>query len=176
MIDLVSPIGFGQRGMIVSPPKVGKTTMLKEIAHGVAINYPDAHLIAVLIGERPEEVTDISRFVKGEVMASNFDEPPHHQAHVAEIALDRAKRLVEQGKDVVIVLDSITRLARAYNLTVDPSGRTLTGGFDPAALWPEKKIFGAARNCEEGGSLTIIATALVESGVLPVANLICLFG
>ncbi|MBI1919345.1 transcription termination factor Rho [Candidatus Microgenomates bacterium] len=164
MIDLLAPIGFGQRGMIVSPPKAGKTTILKEIANGITANFPDVHLIAALIGERPEEVTDISRSVKGEVIASNFDEPPENQRHVAEIALERAKRLVEQGKDVIILLDSITRLARAYNLSIEPSGRTLTGGFDPAALWPPKKFFGAARNCEEGGSLTVIGTALVETG------------
>lgn len=164
MIDLLAPIGFGQRGMIVSPPKAGKTTILKEIANGITTNYPKSHLIAALIGERPEEVTDISRSIKGDVISSNFDEPPENQRHVAEIALERAKRLVEQGKEVIILLDSITRLARAYNLSIEPSGRTLTGGFDPAALWPPKKFFGAARNCEEGGSLTIIGTALVETG------------
>jgi transcription termination factor Rho len=164
IIDLIAPIGFGQRGMIVSPPKAGKTTILKEIAEGITTNFPKAHLMAVLIGERPEEVTDISRSVKGDVVASNFDEAPETQTAVAEIALDRAKRLVEQGVDVVILLDSITRLARAYNLSIEPSGRTLTGGFDPAALFPAKRFFGAARNCEEGGSLTIIGTALVETG------------
>ncbi len=164
IIDLVSPIGKGQRGMIVSPPKAGKTTILKDIAAGITINHPEVHLIAALIGERPEEVTDISRSVKGEVIASNFDEPAEDQCRVAEVALDRAKRLVEMGKDVVILLDSITRLARAYNLSVPPSGRTLSGGFDPAALYPPKKFFGAARNCEEGGSLTIIATALIDTG------------
>lgn len=164
IIDLVAPIGFGQRGMIVSPPKAGKTTILKDLAQGVSENFPDAHLMAVLIGERPEEVTDISRSVKGEVVASNFDESPETQTRIAEIAIDRAKRLVEMGQDVVILLDSITRLARAYNLSIDPSGRTLTGGFDPAALYPAKRIFGAARNCEEGGSLTIIGTALVDTG------------
>lgn len=164
IIDIVSPIGFGQRGMIVSPPKAGKTTILKEIAAGIAENFPKVHLMAVLIGERPEEVTDISRSVKGEVVASNFDEPPEAQTNAAEIALDRAKRLVEDGADVVILLDSITRLARAYNLSIEPSGRTLTGGFDPAALWPAKRFFGAARNCEEGGSLTVIGTALVDTG------------
>lgn len=164
IIDLVAPIGFGQRGMIVSPPKAGKTTILKEIAAGITLNFPDVHLMAALIGERPEEVTDISMSVKGEVVASNFDEPPNHQTKVAEIALDRAKRMVELGKDVVILLDSITRLARAYNLSVESSGRTLSGGFDPAALWPAKRFFGAARNCQEGGSLTIIGTALVETG------------
>jgi transcription termination factor Rho len=164
VIDLVAPIGFGQRGMIVSPPKAGKTTILKEIAAGISANFPDVHLMAALIGERPEEVTDISMSVKGEVIASNFDEPPENQTRVAEITLERAKRMVEMGKDVIILLDSITRLARAYNLVVDPSGRTLSGGFDPAALWPAKKFFGAARNCQEGGSLTIIGTALVETG------------
>ena len=164
VIDLVAPVGFGQRGMIVSPPKAGKTTILKDIATGISANYKDSHLIAVLIGERPEEVTDISRSVHGEVVASNFDESPDIQTKIAEIALERAKRLVEKGKDVIILLDSITRLARAYNLSVNPSGRTLTGGFDPAALYPAKRFFGAARNCEEGGSLTIIGTALVETG------------
>src|SRR5579872_1978294 len=164
MIDLISPIGFGQRGLIVSPPKAGKTTILKEIAAGITQNFPKVHLMAALIGERPEEVTDISMSVKGDVIASNFDEPPENQTRVAEITLDRAKRLVEMGKDVIILLDSVTRLARAYNLAVAPSGRTLSGGFDPAALWPAKKFFGAARNCQEGGSLTIIGTALVETG------------
>ena len=164
IIDLVSPIGFGQRGMIVSPPKAGKTTILKELAAGITQNFPDVHLMAALIGERPEEVTDISMSVKGDVIASNFDEPPENQTRVADIALDRAKRLVESGKDVIILLDSITRLARAYNLSVAPSGRTLSGGFDPAALWPAKRFFGAARNCQDGGSLTIIGTALVETG------------
>ncbi len=164
MIDLIAPIGFGQRGMIVSPPKAGKTTILKDIAAGISKNFPKAHLMAALIGERPEEVTDISMSVRGEVVASNFDEPPENQTRIAEITLDRAKRLVELGKDVIILLDSITRLARAYNLSVDPSGRTLSGGFDPAALYPAKRFFGAARNCQEGGSLTIIGTALVETG------------
>ena len=164
IIDLFSPIGFGQRGMIVSPPKAGKTTIIKDIAHGIAQNHPKVHLMAVLIGERPEEVTDISRSVKGEVIASNFDEAPEAQTKVAEVALDRAKRLVEMGVEVFILLDSITRLARAYNLSVNPSGRTLSGGFDPAALYPAKKFLGAARSCEEGGSLTIIGTALVETG------------
>ncbi|HSW48134.1 MAG TPA: transcription termination factor Rho [Candidatus Saccharimonadales bacterium] len=164
VIDLIAPIGFGQRGMIVSPPKAGKTTILKEIAAGISANYPEAHLMAALIGERPEEVTDISMSVKGEVVASNFDEPPDAQTRVAEITLDRAKRMVELGKDVIVLLDSITRLARAYNLVVDPSGRTLSGGFDPGALYPAKKFFGAARNAQEGGSLTIIGTALIETG------------
>ncbi len=164
IIDLVAPIGFGQRGMIVSPPKAGKTTILKEIAAGISQNFPKAHLMAALIGERPEEVTDISTSVRGDVVASNFDEPPENQTRVAEITLDRAKRLVEMGIDVIILLDSITRLARAYNLSVASSGRTLSGGFDPAALYPAKKFFGAARNCKEGGSLTIIGTALVDTG------------
>ncbi len=212
MIDLVAPIGFGQRGLIVSPPKAGKTTILKEIAAGVAANYPNVHLMAALIGERPEEVTDISRSVKGEVLASNFDESPAEQTRIAEVALERAKRLVEIGRDVVILLDSITRLARAYNLVVNPSGRTLSGGFDPAALYPAKRFLGAARCVEpfnpasfgsaqdksfgmaqdkssdrqakpvdpsgvtpstqvpqdmrytSGGSLTVIGTALVETG------------
>jgi transcription termination factor Rho len=164
VIDLISPIGKGQRGLIVSPPKAGKTWLLKDIANGIAQNHPEIHLMAVLVGERPEEVTDISRSIKGEVVASNFDEPPEHQTRTAEIALERAKRLVEMGKDVVILLDSITRLARAYNLSIPTSGRTLTGGFDPAALWPPKRFFGAARNIENGGSLTIIGTCLIETG------------
>lgn len=164
MIDILAPIGFGQRGLVVSPPKAGKTTILKDIAHGISKNHPDVHLMAVLIGERPEEVTDIARSVKGEVIASNFDEAPDAQTKVAEVALDRAKRLVEMGKEVFILLDSITRLARAYNLSVSPSGRTLTGGFDPAALYPAKRFLGAARNCEKGGSLTILGTALIETG------------
>jgi len=169
IIDLVAPIGFGQRGLVVSPPKAGKTTILKELAAGISANYPDVHLMAALIGERPEEVTDLSRSIKGEVLASNFDESPSEQTRIAEVALDRAKRLVEMGKDVVILLDSITRLARAYNLVVNPSGRTLSGGFDPAALYPAKRFLGAAR-CVEGsegktaGSLTVIGTALVETG------------
>lgn len=164
MIDLLSPIGMGQRGLVVSPPKAGKTTILKEIANGITQNYPKVHIMAALIGERPEEVTDLSRSIKGEVIASNFDEPPEEQAKVAEITLDRAKRLVEMGRDVVILLDSITRLARAYNLCIPTSGRTLSGGFDPAALWPPKRFFGAARCFEQGGSLTIIGTALVDTG------------
>lgn len=164
VIDLVAPIGFGQRGLIVSPPKAGKTTILKDIAEGIAKNHPEVILMAVLVGERPEEVTDISRSIKGDVIASNFDEPAEEQSAAAEIALERAKRLVEQGKEVVILLDSITRLGRAYNLSVPPSGRTLSGGFDPVALYPPKHFFGAARNCEEGGSLTIIGTALVDTG------------
>ena len=164
MLDLIAPIGFGQRGMIVSPPKAGKTWLLKDIAAGVAANYPDIHLMAVLIAERPEEVTDLSRSVKGEVVASNFDEAPIHQTRTAEIALERAKRLVELGKDVFIILDSVTRLARAYNLTVSGSGRSLSGGFDPSALYPAKQFLGAARKIENGGSLTIIGTTLIETG------------
>lgn len=164
VIDLVVPIGFGQRGLIVSPPKAGKTTILKDIAAGITKNHPEVILMAVLVGERPEEVTDLSRSIKGDVIASNFDEPAEEQTAAAEIALERAKRLVEQGKDVVVLLDSITRLARAYNLSVPPSGRTLSGGFDPVALYPPKHFFGAARNCEEGGSLTIIGTALIDTG------------
>ncbi|MBI2029029.1 transcription termination factor Rho [Candidatus Gottesmanbacteria bacterium] len=164
IIDIFSPIGFGQRGLIVSPPKAGKTTILKELANGITANHPKVHLIAALIGERPEEVTDITRSIKGEVFASNFDESPEKQTKIAETALDRAKRLVEIGNDVIILLDSITRLARAYNLCVSPSGRTLSGGFDPAALYPAKHFLGAARNCEEGGSLTIIGTALIDTG------------
>ena len=164
IIDLFSPIGFGQRGMIVSPPNARKTTLLKEIAAGVAANYPEVHLMAVLVGERPEEVTDMQRFIKGEVIASHFDQKPEEQTRAAEIAIERAKRLVEMGKDVFMVFDSITRLARAYNLAIPTSGRTLSGGFDPAALYPSKKFFGAARKIEGGGSLTIIGTALVDTG------------
>lgn len=164
VIDLVAPIGFGQRGLIVSPPKAGKTTILKDIAAGITKNHPEVVLMAVLVGERPEEVTDLSRSIKGVVVSSNFDEPAENQTTAAEIALERAKRLVEMGKEVVILLDSITRLGRAYNLSVPPSGRTLSGGFDPVALYPPKHFFGAARNCEEGGSLTIIGTALVDTG------------
>lgn len=164
MLDLVAPIGRGQRGLIVSPPKAGKTTVLKEIANGVTANYSDIHLMVALIGERPEEVTDMERSVEGEVISSTFDEPVRQHCRVAEMALERAKRLVESGTDVVILLDSITRLARAYNLTVAPSGRTLSGGLDPSALYPPKRFFGAARNIEEGGSLTIIATCLVDTG------------
>jgi len=164
IIDLLSPIGFGQRSMIVSPPKTGKTTIIKEIANGVAENSPKTKLMVVLVGERPEEVTDMERNVQGDVFASNFDEKPEHNCKVAEMALERAKRLVEWGEDVVILMDSITRLARAYNITMPTSGRTLSGGFDPVALYPPKRFFGAARNFEEGGSLTIIATALVETG------------
>ena len=164
MIDLLAPIGRGQRGLIVSPPKAGKTTILKRVANGITANYKDIHLMVVLIGERPEEVTDMDRSVEAEVISSTFDEPVQNHVRVAEMALERAKRLVESEKDVVILLDSITRLSRAYNLTVPPSGRTLSGGIDPAALYPPKRFFGAARKIEEGGSLTIIATALVDTG------------
>ncbi|OGK21416.1 transcription termination factor Rho [Candidatus Roizmanbacteria bacterium RIFCSPHIGHO2_02_FULL_37_13b] len=163
IIDLISPIGFGQRGLIVSQPKAGKTTLLKEIAAGITKNHPKASLMAILIGERPEEVTDLKRSIQGMVVASNFDQSPRDQIKAAEIGLEAGKRLVETGKDVIILLDSITRLARAYNLAVDPSGRTLSGGFDPAALYPAKRFLGAARNCEEGGSLTIIGTCLVST-------------
>lgn len=163
IIDLIAPIGFGQRALIVSQPKAGKTTFLKEIAEAISINYPKAMLMAILIGERPEEVTEIKRFIKGEVAASNFDESPRQQVKVANLALERAKRLVEMGVDVIILLDSITRLARAFNLSVTGSGRSMSGGFDPSALFPAKKFLGAARNCEEGGSLTIIGTALIET-------------
>lgn len=164
LIDLVAPIGRGQRGLIVSPPKAGKTTVLKDIANGVAENYTDIYMIVALIGERPEEVTDMERSVEGEVVSSTFDEPVKNHCLVAEMALERAKRLVESGRDVIILLDSITRLARAYNLTVSPSGRTLSGGLDPTALYPPKRFFGAARNIEEGGSLTIMGTCLVDTG------------
>ena len=179
VLDLIAPIGFGQRGLIVSPPKAGKTWLLKDIISGIAENYPEegkakggknVHLMAALIGERPEEVTDIVRHMekatdgKGEVAASNFDESPGAQTRVGELALERAKRLVEEGKDVVVVLDSITRMARAYNLALPTSGRTLTGGFDPVALFPAKKLFGAARKIEKGGSLTILGTCLIETG------------
>lgn len=164
LIDLVSPIGRGQRGLIVAPPKAGKTTLLQQIAHGITANYPDVHLMILLVGERPEEVTDMERSVHGEVLSSTFDEPTENHVHVSEMALERAKRLVEGGKDVVLLLDSITRLARAYNLAVAPSGRTLSGGLDPAALYPPKRFFGAARNIESGGSLTIIGTCLVDTG------------
>ncbi len=164
MINLVSPIGRGQRGLIVSPPKAGKTTVLKEIANAISQNYPEVHLMVLLIGERPEEVTDMDRSVEAEVIASTFDETWTSQVRVSEMALERAKRLVESHKDVVILMDSITRLARAYNLVVPPSGRTLSGGLDPSALYPPKRFFGAARNIEEGGSLTIIATCLVDTG------------
>ncbi len=164
MIDLIAPIGKGQRGIIVAPPKAGKTTLLKSIANSITENNPDVHLIVLLIDERPEEVTDMQRSIKGDVVFSTFDEEPANHAKVAEIVLERAKRLVEHKKDVVILLDSLTRLARAYNLTVSPSGRTLSGGLDPGALYKPKRFFGAARNIEEGGSLTILATALIETG------------
>ncbi len=164
LLDLIAPIGRGQRGLIVSPPKAGKTTILKQIANGITTNHSDVHLMVALIGERPEEVTDMDRSVEAEVIAATFDDPVQNQVRVAEMALERAKRLVECGKDVVILLDGITRLTRAYNLTVPPSGRTLSGGVDPAALYPPKRFFGAARNIEEGGSLTIIATCLIDTG------------
>jgi transcription termination factor Rho len=164
LIDLLAPIGRGQRALIVSPPKAGKTTILKDIANGLSANSPDAHLMVVLIGERPEEVTDMDRSVEAEVFSSTFDDPVQNHVRVAEMSLERAKRLVESGRHVVILLDSITRLARAYNLTVPPSGRSLSGGIDPTALYPPKRFFGAARNMEEGGSLTIVATCLVDTG------------
>ena len=164
IIDLMSPVGKGQRGMIVAPPKVGKTTLLKHIANSITKNNPEVELIVLLIDERPEEVTDMKRSISGDVIYSTFDELPEHHVKVAEMVLERAKRLTEQKKDVVILLDSITRLARAYNLVIPSSGRTLSGGFDPAALHKPKKFFGAARNIEHGGSLTILATALIETG------------
>lgn len=164
LIDLLAPIGMGQRGMIVSPPKAGKTILLKKIANSISKNYPDIELIVLLIDERPEEVTDMKRSINGDVIYSTFDEMPENHCKVAEMVLERAKRLVEQKKDVVILLDSITRLARAYNLTIAPTGRTLSGGLDPGALYKPKKFFGAARNIEEGGSLTILATALIDTG------------
>lgn len=164
LMDLFAPVGFGQRGLLVAPPKAGKTLLLKEIAHSVATNYPDADLFVLLIDERPEEVTDMQRSVRGEVVASTFDEVPDNHIKVAELLLARALRLVEHKRDVVILLDSITRLARAYNLVVPPSGRTLSGGIDPAAFHRPKRFFGAARNVEEGGSLTILATALIDTG------------
>nr|WP_026477339.1 transcription termination factor Rho [Alkaliphilus transvaalensis] len=164
LIDLIAPIGKGQRGMIVAPPKAGKTVLLQKIANSIAINYPEMEIIVLLIDERPEEVTDMQRSIKGEVVYSTFDELPSHHIKVAEMVLNRAQRLVEHGKDVVILLDSITRLARAYNLTIPPTGRTLSGGLDPGALHKPKRFFGAARNLEDAGSLTIIATALIETG------------
>ena len=164
IIDLIAPIGRGQRGMIVAPPKAGKTTILKNIANSIAENYPEIEIIMLLIDERPEEVTDMKRNVKGDVVYSTFDELPKNHIKVAEMVLERAKRLVEHGKDVVILLDSITRLARAYNLTITPTGRTLSGGLDPGALYGPKRFFGAARNIENGGSLTILASALIETG------------
>jgi transcription termination factor Rho len=164
IVDLISPIGKGQRGLIVSPPKAGKTTVLKQIAHSIETNDPEVHLMVLLVDERPEEVTDMRRSVKGEVVSSTFDRPSEEHTQVAELAIERAKRLVEMGRDVVIVLDGITRLARAYNLAAPASGRILSGGVDSAALYPPKKFFGSARNIEEGGSLTILATALIETG------------
>ena len=164
MLDLICPIGFGQRGLIVAPPKAGKTSLLKEIANGITINYPNAELIILLIDERPEEVTDIERTVDAEVVFSTFDQTPEHHIKVSELVLERALRLVEDGRDVIVLLDSITRLARAYNLTIPPSGRTLSGGIDPAAFYRPKRFFGSARNIEDGGSLTILATALIETG------------
>lgn len=164
LIDLFVPIGKGQRGMIVSPPKAGKTWLLKDIANGITSNHPKVKIMVALIGERPEEVTDISRSIKGQVFSSNFDETGEDQVRIAELCLEQSKRAAEAGDDVVIVMDSLTRLARAYNLIVPPSGRTLSGGFDPIALYPPKHFFGAARNFEKGGSLTIIATALVDTG------------
>ncbi|MFD0868163.1 transcription termination factor Rho [Chlamydia abortus] len=164
IMDLLSPVGLGQRGLIVAPPKAGKTLLLKEIANSISTNYPDIELFVLLIDERPEEVTDMQRSVKGEVVASTFDELPENHIKVAELVLERAQRLVEHKKDVVILLDSITRLARAYNLVIPPSGRTLSGGIDPGAFHRPKRFFGAARNIEEGGSLTILATALIETG------------
>jgi transcription termination factor Rho len=164
VIDLVSPIGKGQRGLIVSPPKAGKTVMLQNIAHSIAVNHPECHLIVLLIDERPEEVTEMSRSVKGEVIASTFDEPASRHVQVAEMVIERAKRLVEHKRDVIILLDSMTRLARAYNTVIPPSGKVLTGGVDANALHRPKRFFGAARNIEEGGSLTIIATALIDTG------------
>lgn len=164
LIDLVAPIGKGQRGLIVAPPKAGKTVLLKKIANAIEKNYPEVELIVLLVDERPEEVTDMKRSIKGDVIYSTFDELPEHHVKVAEMVLERAKRLTEQNKDVVILLDSITRLARAYNLVIPSSGRTLSGGLDPSALHKPKKFFGAARNIENGGSLTILATALIETG------------
>lgn len=164
IIDILAPIGFGQRAMIVAPPKSGKTFLLKDIAKGINENYPEVHLIVVLIGERPEEVTDIERSVKGTVYASNFDESPQDQVQVAELSLERAKRLTELGQDVIVLMDSLTRLARAYNVALPASGRTLSGGLDPVSLYPSKRFFGAARNFENGASLTIVATSLVDTG------------
>ena len=164
LIDMIAPIGNGQRAMIVSPPKAGKTTILKDVTNAITNNHPKVRVIMSLIGERPEEVTDMDRSVEAEVVASTFDEPVNAHVRMAEVALDRAKRLVENGHDVVIMMDSLTRLARAYNMVVNPSGRTLSGGMDPSALYPPKRFFGAARNLEDGGSLTIIATAMVDTG------------
>ena len=164
LVDLLAPIGRGQRGLIVSPPKAGKTSLLKDIAAGVSVNHPDVHIMVALIGERPEEVTDMRRSINGEVYSSTFDEPVEDHCRVAEMVLERAKRLVEAGADVLILLDSITRLTRAYNLALPTSGRTLSGGMDPVALYPPKKFFGAARNTEEGGSMTILAACLIDTG------------
>ncbi len=164
LMNLIAPIGRGQRGLIVSPPKAGKTLLLKAIANAITINYSEIHLMVCLIGERPEEVTDMKRSVKGEVISATFDEPVEHHTRVAELALERAKRIVEGGRDVFLLLDGITRLTRAYNLAMPSSGRTLSGGIDPVALHPAKRFFGAARNVDEGGSLTIIATCLVDTG------------
>jgi transcription termination factor Rho len=164
IVDLLSPIGKGQRGLIVSPPKAGKTTVMKQIAHSIEANNPDVHLMVLLVDERPEEVTDMRRSVRGEVIASTFDRPADEHTQVAELTIERAKRLVEVGRDVVIILDGITRLARAYNLAAPATGRIMSGGVDSGALYPPKKFFGAARNIEEGGSLTILASALVETG------------
>ena len=164
LIDMMSPVGRGQRGLIVAPPKAGKTTLLKQIANGISENSPDIHIMVALIGERPEEVTDMKRSIKGEVFSSTFDEPVEDHCRVAELVLERSKRLVESGEHVCILLDSITRMTRAYNLAVPSSGRTLSGGMDPVALYPPKKFFGAARNTEEGGSLTVLAACLVDTG------------
>lgn len=164
IIDLIAPIGKGSRGLIVAPPKAGKTTIIKTIANSIAVNHPEIYLMVLLVDERPEEVTDMRRFVRGQVISSTFDEPAENHMRVTELCLDQAKRLVESGRDVVILLDSITRLSRASNLTINPSGRTLSGGLDPAALYRPRRFFGAARNIEEGGSLTIIATALIDTG------------
>jgi transcription termination factor Rho len=164
VIDLISPIGRGQRGLIVSPPKAGKTTILKTIANAITANHPDTYLMVLLVDERPEEVTDFRRSVRGQVISSTFDEPAENHMRVSDLCLEQAKRLVEAGRDVVILLDSLTRLSRASNLTINPSGRTLSGGLDPSALYRPRRFFGAARNIEEGGSLTVIATALVDTG------------
>ena len=164
LMDIICPIGKGQRGIIVAPPKAGKTTLLKKIAQNISANYPEIELLVLLVDERPEEVTDMKRSINGEVIYSTFDEEPQNHIKVAQMVLERAKRMVEQGKDIVILMDSLTRLSRAYNLTITPTGRTLSGGLDPGALIMPKKFFGAARNIEEGGSLTILATALVETG------------
>ena len=164
LMDMLAPVGKGQRGLIVSPPKAGKTSLLKKIAHGISKNSPDVKIMVALIGERPEEVTDLRRSIKGEVYSSTFDEPVEDHCRVAELVLERSKRLVEDGNDVVILLDSITRMTRAYNLAVPNSGKTLSGGVDPVALYPPKRFFGAARNTEGGGSLTILAACLVDTG------------